>query len=265
MKKFYVIGNPISHSLSPKIHNYWFKKNNIQATYFKKDYTEDKLDYFINKIRSGEIAGANITVPFKKKIIPLLDKLTDEATRSNSVNTVFLKKDEVIGHNTDIAGFYLSLNEKKLEFKNKNAIILGSGGVAPSIILALKQLGIGNIIISNRTKEKAINLKKIFNFLEILDWEKTVRSNFVINATSLGLNKNDKIKLDFKMFNSDTLFYDVIYNPTETNFLKEANNHGYKTQNGLMMFIHQAAESFRTWNNVEAEIDKNLINFIKND
>ena len=138
MKNFLVIGNPIEHSISPKIHNYWFKKNGIKATYDKILLIENQLEDFINRIRSKEIYGANITVPFKEKIMPYIDTLSNEAREANSVNTIYLSNDKVVGHNTDIEGFYLSLKNKKLNFRNKNSLILGSGGVTPSIIIALK-------------------------------------------------------------------------------------------------------------------------------
>ena len=160
MKKYLVIGNPIEHSISPKLHNYWFKENFIDAYYDKLKVNESDLEYFINKIRNKEIAGANITVPFKEKIIPFIDKLTEEASYANSVNTIYLSGNNIIGDNTDITGFYLSLKTQNLNLTNKLAFILGSGGVTPSIIIALKRLGVKNIIVSNRTKKKAEELKK---------------------------------------------------------------------------------------------------------
>ena len=265
MKNFLVIGNPIEHSISPKIHNYWFKKNGIKATYDKILLIENQLGEFINRIRSKEIYGANITVPFKEKIIPFIDTLSNEARESNSVNTIYLSNDKVVGHNTDIEGFYLSLKNKKLNFRSKNSLILGSGGVTPSIIIALKKLGVDNIIVSNRTKEKAIRLKERFNFLEILEWGKTIKADFIINTTSLGLKENDKINLDYGLLGSESFFYDVIYKPKETNFLKNAKKNGQKFQNGLMMFIHQAAESFEVWHKIKPTIDDNLINYLEND
>ena len=265
MKKFIVIGNPIEHSISPKVHNYWFKENNIEATYSKKLILEDQLENFVEKIRKKEINGANVTVPYKEKIIPFLDSLSDQAKEANSVNTLYLLNDKVVGDNTDIGGFFLSIKNKGKNFENKSALIFGSGGVAPSIILALRKLGLKKIIISNRTKEKALKLKEKYNFLEILEWGKTLKADIVINTTSLGLNKNDIINIDFSVFDSNTFFYDVIYNPIETNFLKNAKKKGFLTENGLMMFLNQASAAFNIWHNVEPEINQNLLNFIKND
>ena len=106
MKIYSVIGNPIEHSLSPKIHNYWFKENGIKAKYEKQSLLDNQLEDFVKKIKNKEIYGANVTVPFKEKIIPFMDKLTYEASEANSVNTIYLYKNNVVGHNTDIFGFY---------------------------------------------------------------------------------------------------------------------------------------------------------------
>ena len=264
MKNFLVIGNPIEHSISPKIHNYWFKKNGIKATYDKILLIENQLEDFINRIRSKEIYGANITVPFKEKIMPYIDTLSNEAREANSVNTIYLSNDKVVGHNTDIEGFYLSLKNKKLNFRNKNSLILGSGGVTPSIIIALKKLGVESIIVSNRTKEKAENLRTQFNNLEILDWGNIVDFDVIINATSLGLNK-ESINLDFSKFANNKLFYDIIYNPEETNFLKEGKKLGNKTENGKFMFIYQALEAFKLWHGIEPEVNFETLKLLKND
>ena len=138
------------------------------------------------------------------------------------------------------------------------------GGVTPSIILGLRKLGVEEIAISNRTLEKAIKLKERFNFIEVLKWGQTTEANLIINSTSLGLNDSDKIKMDNRYFKADNIFYDVIYNPYETNFLRDAKNKGV-IQNGLLMFLHQAAETFKTWHNIEPIINEDVINLLKND
>ena len=159
MKKYIVIGNPIEHSLSPKLHNHWIKKNKINAVYDKKLLNKDDIEGIIYQVKKGEIDGINITVPFKKLVIPFLDELSPEANESQSVNTIYKENDKVIGHNTDIAGFELGLRHFKYDVKDKKVFILGSGGVVSSIILALKKMGTSKIIISNRTKQKAEDLK----------------------------------------------------------------------------------------------------------
>ena len=144
-KKFFVIGNPIDHSLSPKLHNYWIKKYKIDAVYEKKLLNNNEIDGLIFNIREEKIHGINITVPFKKKVIPFLDELSEEAEISQSVNTIYKKDNKIIGDNTDIEGFKLSLEKTEQEIKNKKALILGAGGVVSSIIIALKKMQIEKI------------------------------------------------------------------------------------------------------------------------
>ena len=133
MKKYLVIGNPIEHSLSPKLHNYWIKKNNIDAVYNKKKINEDDIKDIITEVKNGKIDGINVTIPFKKSVIPFLDKLTPVADEAQSVNTIYKENNEVIGHNTDTGGFELALRRINYDVKNKKIFILGAGGVVPSI------------------------------------------------------------------------------------------------------------------------------------
>ena len=263
MRKFLVIGNPIDHSLSPKLHNYWIKVNQIQASYEKKLINEDDLENMIIMIRSGKIDGINVTVPFKRKIIPYLDELTSEAKETKSVNTVYSDGKKTIGHNTDIAGFELGIRHFKYDVKNKKILILGAGGVVSSIILALKKMSANKIFIHNRTIEKVMDLKRIFTEIDIFDWKKNVEIDMIINATSIGLNKNDKINFDLEKLGKDKFFYDIIYNPSETNFLKEAKKLGNKTENGKMMFIYQAHQSFSLWHKKFPKIDEETIKLIE--
>jgi len=259
MKKYLVIGNPIDHSLSPKIHNYWIKQNNINAVYKKKKLDENDIEEIITEVKSGKIDGINVTVPFKKSVIPFLDGLTSLADEVNSVNTIYKKGDKVIGDNTDIGGFENSLRNINYNVQNKKVFILGAGGVVPSIIVALKKLGVSKISLSNRTKEKAEDLKKFYPDLEILSWGENTDFDMIINATSLGLKNNDQIKLDFNKIGLNKLFYDVIYNPSKTNFLLEGEKSGNKIKNGKMMFIYQAQLAFKIWHNILPKIDDKLL------
>ncbi len=262
MKKYIVIGNPIDHSLSPKLHNYWFKENNIKAIYEKCLLDETNIKNVIEQIKKKEIFGINVTVPFKKKIIPYLQKLTKEASISNSVNTIYLENNEIVGHNTDIAGFELAIRYSKFNTTDKKVLILGAGGVVSSLIIALKNLGVSKIIISNRTKEKALELKNNYKEIEIIEWGITPNVDIVINATSLGLSNDDEIKLDYNKIGSNNFFFDVIYNPIETNFLKKARQNGNKTQNGIMMFIYQAHQAFTIWHKIMPEINEKTISLL---
>jgi len=262
MKKYLVIGNPINHSLSPKLHNYWLKENNIDAIYDKKRLDENELKNIISEIKKEKINGINVTVPFKKAVIPFLDELSPEAKDTQSVNTIYFQNGITIGHNTDIAGFELAIKYAKYDISNKKIFILGAGGVAPSIIYSLKKMKASKITLSNRTKEKAENIKKLFEDLEIVDWGETIDFDMIINATSIGLNNEDEIKIDFSSIGPNKFFYDVIYNPRETIFLKKAKLFGNKAENGKMMFIYQAHQSFTIWHKKMAKIDDETIKLL---
>ena len=276
MKKYLVIGNPIEHSLSPIVHNYWMKKYHlIDCVYERKKIDEKELSNIVKKIRDNEIVGMNITVPFKKLIIPFLDELNSFAKETQSVNTVQKVNNKIVGYNTDSIGFGKTINElypqnssktntNNLILNGKNILILGAGGVSSSIISALERKG-GNIIISNRTKKKTNELKKLFPKIEILDWGKKPKTyDIVINTTSVGLKKDEKINIEFNDCNKDKnkLFYDLIYNPRETSFLKEARLRGNKTMNGQTMFLYQAAYAFNIWTNIEPKVDNELIKLL---
>ncbi len=261
-KKFLVVGNPIDHSLSPKLHNHWIKKYKIDAVYEKKLLNNNEIEGLIFSIRAEKIHGINITVPFKKIVIPFLDELSGEAEISQSVNTIYKKDNKIIGDNTDIEGFKLSLEKIEQETKNKKALILGAGGVVPSIIIALKKMQIGKIYLSNRTELKAIELKKNFPEIKIIKWGETLDFDIIINATSVGLKEEDEININYQQISKDKFFYDIIYNPPETNFLKNAKKYGGITKNGKMMFIYQAQKAFFIWHKVIPEVDSETINLL---
>ena len=262
MKKYIVIGNPIEHSLSPKLHNHWIKKNKINAIYEKKQISEEDIKEIISEVRKGKIEGINVTIPFKQSIIPFIDELSFEANQAQSVNTIYKENNKIMGHNTDVSGFELAVRKKGYDIKNKKVFILGAGGVVSSIILALKKMGVAKIILSNRTKKKAEKFKKFFSNLEIIDWGEIPEFNMIINATSLGLNKNDEIGLDYKKIKQNKLFYDVIYNPRETKFLLKAKQLGNQTENGKMMFIYQAHQAFTLWHKIMPKIDDETIKLL---
>ena len=191
MKKYLVIGNPIEHSLSPKLHNYWLNKNKIDGNYEKKLLTEEKVGEFLRS--NQNISGINVTVPFKKTVLNYCTELTELASISQSVNTIIFFNEKIIGDNTDIYGF---------EQNN---------------------LGVKNIVISNRTKNKAEALAKDYN-LVVSDWGKIVDFDIVINCTSIGLNQDDSLGLDFsevknKIFYEIRIFYIIKSNLNTLNYI----------------------------------------------
>ena len=163
-KKFGIIGNPIRHSLSPILHNYWFEKYKIDASYSIIDTDESGLKDVIEKIKNGDLSGINITLPYKQKIVSHLDVLVNDAEASGSVNTIYLDdKKTIIGENTDVFGIQAAYLKEVDNISNRKALVIGAGGVSPSVILSLKKSNVKDISIINRTKEKCIFLKKKFN------------------------------------------------------------------------------------------------------
>ena len=264
MKKYFVIGNPIDHSLSPKLHNYWLKENNIDAIYDKKKIEDKNLQNIISEVKEKKIDGINITVPFKKAVIPYLDKLCPEAEQTQSVNTITIKNNNLVGHNTDIYGFTKAIQNLNFNIDGKKILILGAGGVVPSIIFALNKMNVSEINISNRTRQKAEDLKSQFKTLNVVDWGNLPNFDVIINATSLGLN-NEAINLNYFDIGNNKLFYDVIYNPSETSFLKEGKKLGNRSENGKLMFVYQAFEAFKLWHGIEPKINKDVLKLLDND
>ncbi len=265
MKKHLIIGNPINHSLSPKIHNYWFKKNKIEAVYEKKKPTLEEIEKIIQDLKNEKVYGMNVTVPFKQEVIKYLDDLSPLAKKTNSVNTIFNKDGRTFGDNTDIAGFELSILDLKLSLKNKTAIIFGAGGVVPSIIVALQNLGVREINIMNRTSEKIKKIQLNFPFINEVKWGDLGNHDIYINATSVGLNKEDDLNLNIQNLEKGKLFYDIIYNPPMTKFLEKAKKYEHQILNGEKMFLYQAQKAFELWHDILPKIDDSLINYLKDD
>ena len=266
-KSFGIIGNPIVHSLSPDLHNYWFKKYNIEANYSLLNVNEENLKNVINKIKDKELSGINVTLPYKQKIIPFIDKLINDAQHTNSVNTIFLNNDNiVIGENTDVFGLQAAYLKEVSNAENKKALVIGAGGVSSSVIFSLEKSKVKNISIINRTYEKSLFLKKKFQFLNVLEWkslkQEISKFDIIINATSLGLKDGKDFEFNFENTKDDLIYIDTIYNPLETKTLRFLKENKIKTFNGLEMFIYQGQKSFYLWNKINPEIDDKLLDLL---
>ena len=278
MNKYLVIGNPIAHSLSPLLHNYWFKKYRfLDSIYEKKKVEKKDLKKIVEQIKNDEVKGVNVTVPFKREIFNFIDTAPHEVQFTKSVNTLVKENDKVVGYNTDQQGFEISLEENEWDCKDKKILIIGAGGVTPSILSTfIKVDGAEKIYLSNRTRSKAEELKKFWDkalgiyqmkkdTIEVIDWEKKSElCDLIINTTSVGLTKDEKLNFDFSDYNNkkNVLFYDLIYNPKETNFLKNARIRGNRTMNGKMMFLWQAHLAFKMWTGVSPTIDEEVIKLL---
>ena len=268
-KKFGIIGKPLSHSLSPILHNFWYKKYKISANYSLIEIELKEIEQIIKKIRSRELQGINVTVPYKQAVIPFLDLLAGDAKKTQSVNTISLNDEgKIVGNNTDVygleQGFINKINNQNLQ-KNK-VLILGAGGVTPSIIYALERKKVKKVFISNRTLKKAEEIKQKFRFIEIIEWKdienETGNMDIIINSTSLGLKGGANFEQGFNRIKPSLIYYDVIYNPNETTMIKMFKKKGIKTFNGLEMFIYQGQKSFLLWNEIKPESNEKLIKTI---
>jgi shikimate dehydrogenase len=266
-KNFLVIGNPIKHSLSPSLHNYWFQKNKINCEYKKLKINQSAIKKILTEVRKKEIEGINVTIPFKNVIIKHLDTLRGDALKTSSVNTVYLYKKKLVGDNTDVYGFSSGVI-KKISSRIKTAGIIGAGGVTSSIILALIQKGVKKIYITNRTFSKLKIFKKKFKkIVHPVKWDDRYKLfgdvEILINVTSLGMLGQKDLKFDFSIFHKKINVVDIVYNPENTRFLKDARKNGHKTFTGLEMFIYQAQKAFYIWNRKKPKITKDIYNKLR--
>lgn len=259
MKKWYaVIGDPISQSMSPDMHDDWFGENGLQASYIPIHVTPERLEEAFVGLKRLGCSGWNVTVPHKSAIIPLLDELELSAKRMNAVNTVEVLADGTLrGSNTDGEGFVQSLEEVfGTKDKGGNVLIIGAGGAARGISYALDEAGYGPIVFTNRTIEKAENLSAGFSNSSVLSIKEAEASlpNFslVVQTTSVGMNfAQAGIPLNLENLAKGTIVADIIYNPLESAFLAEASKKGALIMNGTGMFIHQGALAFKKWTGIQ--------------
>ncbi|MHC1604724.1 MAG: shikimate dehydrogenase [Candidatus Methanofastidiosia archaeon] len=260
MKQLVVIGNPIKHSLSPIMHNAAIGALKLEKMFhYEKLKVEEKdLKNFVEKIRSGEITGANVTIPYKTTIIKYLDVLTKEADLIGAVNTIYKQNDKVVGHNTDGIGCLEALGERGVETAEKKVVILGAGGAARAIAFAIALNNAKKLVILNRTVSKADELAKSIKNKIGTDVEsnglfavgEVVKdTDVLINCTSLGMKtvQNKKIHITSTMLSKNITVMDIVYDPPQTKLLEEAKKAGCNTVNGIGMLVYQGAHSFNIW------------------
>ncbi len=253
-KIFGVIGHPISHSLSPIIHNWGFKLYNLPYVYFKWDIDPCKLPEFIVAVDTLHIGGFSVTIPFKEKIIPYMDEVSDEATSVGAVNLVYLDGNKIIGHNTDVDGFLTPIKDTSID----SALILGCGGAALACISGLKKNKVESIIVAGRNKDKLNKIKKRFN-VDVIDWDfrDKPKADLLVNCTPIGMSsyKDENPYPDKESLSRFQLVYDVVYNPLETRLIKDAKKLGIKVIPGIYMFIYQALFQFQIWTNKTFDVN----------
>lgn len=255
MKKWYaVLGNPVHHSISPRMHEAWFQKYQIDASYVPILVNPDDLERTVDSLKLLGCSGFNITVPYKEEIIPFLDELDSSAVSAGAVNTVVNKDGHLIGYNTDGKGLLAGISGLTEE---KRVLILGAGGAAKGIVAALKERGIRSVVIANRSLDKAVKLAEWADGKAITYSEaEGVFSTFdiVIQTTSVGMDE-EVSPVNFKGWHPTMMAIDIIYSPPETAFLKQAREEGAFTMNGLHMLIGQGALAFELWTGVFPDQD----------
>ncbi|MBT5953629.1 shikimate dehydrogenase [bacterium] len=266
-----VIGNPIHHSKSPQMHNAAFNHLNLNYIYIPFLVEKTQIETCMASLKSNNISGINVTVPFKESVIPFLDKIDPLAKKIGAVNTIVNKNGVLTGYNTDGYGLISDLSINKISLSNKSIAILGAGGSSKSICFSLLEQNITSLLILNRTVEKAERLK--FNLIDsmnnditnipietgslssVIDEKTLEKYDIIINTTSVGLNDNSTIFPTDNWSNQNQIVYDIIYSPPETNFLKQARLKGAKTLNGLGMLVGQGALAFKKFTSHDAPFD----------
>lgn len=249
MKICGLIGKNIQYSISPKIHNEYYKQNHIDFKYELLDMDKNKLIEFLKVVNEKEYGGFNVTIPYKEFIINYLDELTYPASLIRAVNTISIKNGVLIGHNTDYFGFIYSLEHWKIKVEGKDILILGNGGAAKAVYYALKDLKVKNIDITGRNIGK---ISKIFpvvgSIINIKDIKSLYKYDMIINCTPLGNINNEVMPITLKDFKNNLIIYDLNYTPEKTKLLIEAERKGLKAINGRAMLEQQAYKAIEIWN-----------------
>ena len=269
--KAFVIGHPIAHSRSPLIHNHWLKSLGLDGSYEAIDVPPGTLAKFLTRVRSGEFAGGNVTVPLKEEAFAVVDCLTDTANSIGAVNTVYMEDGKLWGDNTDAYGFSANLASKAPEWRTaKTALVIGAGGAARAITKSLMDAKAEKIYILNRTLSRAEALAGSFGPLvsaaPLGDFAEYLRdADLIVNTSSLGMAGKPALDFDFSAAKPSALATDIVYVPLETAFLKSARETGLKTVDGLGMLLHQAVPGFKRWFGVRPEVTPELRAIIEAD
>lgn len=259
-----VIGWPIAHSLSPLIHAIWAHRAGVDG-YYVPTAVEPDYETFArvaNALRTVGFAGVNVTLPHKEHALRYADQASDRANAIGAANMLTFSEDGSYADNSDVTGFEAAIREKTgSKSIIRTARILGAGGSARAIALALKNLGAVSVAIANRTRSRAEDLAGRFG-LDVVDWEDRSASledvDILVNTTSLGMTGERPLDFDIDGLRKDALVADIIYTPLETPLLKAAREKGCETANGLSMLMHQAAPGFRAWFDADCVVDKAL-------
>lgn len=253
-----LIGDPVEHSLSPVMHNAAFAALGIDATYRLWQTGGESIPARIDSLRHADVLGANVTVPHKQVVVPLLDEVSETARQIGAVNTIVHAHDRLSGDNTDAWGFRRSLQLAHPGIETGTAVVLGAGGASRAVIVALQQMGFQSIHLANRTPGRATSMAEEFGITPVA-WEQVVEEAFpeadlLVNATSLGWHDELPVPADALMaLPGPALVMDLTYR--ETPLLRAASSRGLRTLDGLGMLVHQGARAFELWTGQAAPVD----------
>jgi shikimate dehydrogenase len=252
-----LFGNPVKHSLSPAMHNAGIQSLKINFVYLPL-HVENDIETAVNAVRAFNFAGVNVTIPYKEKVIPFLDSLTDEAENIGAVNTIINDNGKLIGDNTDGKGFIRSLNENlKFDVAGKKCFIIGAGGASRSIAVSLIFAGADTIFVTDLSIEKAKNIARINDKIKVIasnEIQKIIeQSELVINATPAGM-ENDSTPFDLNYLSAKNTVYDIVYN-RETPLIKYCKKNEIKCMAGLEMLLYQGVLAFEKWTKKKAPVE----------
>jgi shikimate dehydrogenase len=263
--KAFVIGHPIAHSRSPLIHGTWLREHGIDGSYEAIDVAPADLPTFFERLRSGEFAGGNVTIPHKEAVFALCDSVDDLARMIGAVNTLVVKDGKVHGTNTDYLGFLGNLDANAPTWSDgpNDALIIGAGGAARAVLVALRRRNGGKVHVLNRTLANAQALVEEidgpFSAHGFEDFAALApRVGLVVNTSSIGMHGTKFDWLDMSLLPRTTLVTDIVYTPLETPLLAEARAHGLRTVDGLGMLLHQAVPGFAAWFGVTPTVTPQL-------
>lgn len=259
-----VIGHPIAHSKSPHLHGHWLKTYGMPGYYIPMDVAPDDLPDMIRTLPKMGFVGVNITVPHKEKVMELADLITDRASLIGAANTLIFRRDgKIHADNTDGFGFIQNLRQNAPQWNPKAgpAALLGAGGAARAVVASLLEVGVPEIMISNRTRVRAEALKADFGKrLRVVDWVQAGNmmdeAATVVNTTSLGMTGKPELRVPLDGLRKGAVVTDLVYAPLQTRLLKEAEEMGCTTVDGLGMLLHQAVPAFERWFGKRPEVDE---------
>jgi len=252
-----VIGSPVTHSLSPLLHNAAFNSLGMDWEYAALEITENELDEVLAQMRSGNLGGLSVTMPFKTRVASLVDECTSTAEKLDAVNCVVVNERGLIGHNTDGDGFLNGLiHDAQFDPKGKKVTVIGAGGAARAVIEVLARSGAASIMVVNRTPAKAESAADLAGEVgSVGTLEDISGADLVVNATSIGMKDSQvDIPCSVDLLHPSQLIVDLIYHPLETRWISLAKQKGIDSHNGVSMLLFQAAEAFTLWTGEEAPI-----------